>query len=151
MTFPVQVPVSEPPPVDVWVNVAVTETFEFIVTVHVTAVPEQAPDQPANVEPELGVAVTVTAVPAGKLRVLGPQEGVDDGDACAQITPLPVPDAAVVRVYCCATSASKFATTSLSPSIFNVHAPDPEQSPPHLTGEELESGVPVNVTSVSSG
>jgi hypothetical protein len=45
-------------------KVAVTDWFEFIVTVQLP-VPEQAPDHPANVEPEFGVAVSVTTVPAG--------------------------------------------------------------------------------------
>jgi hypothetical protein len=42
-------------------------------TVHVP-VPVHAPDQPANVEPALGLAVRVTEVPAAKLAVhVGPQ------------------------------------------------------------------------------
>ena len=47
---------------EVRVNAAVTAWFEFIDTVQL-AVPEQAPDHPANVEPALGVAVNVTTVP----------------------------------------------------------------------------------------
>jgi hypothetical protein len=43
------------------VNVAVTALSEFIVTLHVG--PEQAPDQPAKVDPAAGVAVRVTDVP----------------------------------------------------------------------------------------
>jgi hypothetical protein len=34
-----------------------------MVTVHVLLVPEQAPDQPLNREPEAAVAVSVTDVP----------------------------------------------------------------------------------------
>jgi hypothetical protein len=60
---PAHVPVSEPPPLLDVLNVAVTDMFEFMVTVQVP-VPEQAPDQPANVEPVFGVAVNVTTVPA---------------------------------------------------------------------------------------
>jgi hypothetical protein len=46
-------------------NVAVTDWLELIVTEQVDAVPEQAPPQPANTDPEfgVGVAVSVTAVP----------------------------------------------------------------------------------------
>jgi hypothetical protein len=54
-------------------NVAVTEVLAATVMLH-AAVPLQAPDQPANVELEFGVAVIVIAVPAGKLALhVGPQ------------------------------------------------------------------------------
>ena len=43
-------------------NVAVTKVLLVRFTVHV-GVAVHAPDQPANVEPELGVAVSVTDVP----------------------------------------------------------------------------------------
>jgi hypothetical protein len=46
-------------------NVAVTEVLAVRVTAHVL-VPLQAPDQPTNVEPVLGVAVSVTNVPLAK-------------------------------------------------------------------------------------
>lgn len=47
-------------------NAAVTEALAFRATAHVP-VPLHAPDQPANVEPVLGVAVSVTDVPPAKL------------------------------------------------------------------------------------
>jgi hypothetical protein len=50
------------------VNVAVTEVLDVRVTAHVP-MPVQAPDQPANVAPELGVAVSVTGVPLAKLAL----------------------------------------------------------------------------------
>ena len=43
-------------------NVAVTFCTAFMVTVHIP-VPEQAPPQPAKVEPEVGAAVSVTLLP----------------------------------------------------------------------------------------
>ena len=43
-------------------NVAVTDVAAFKLTLHL-AVPLHAPDHFANVEPDLGVAVSVTAVP----------------------------------------------------------------------------------------
>jgi hypothetical protein len=49
-------------------NVAVTEALADAIRLHVP-VPLQAPDQPANVEPAFGVAVSVTAVPAAKLAL----------------------------------------------------------------------------------
>jgi hypothetical protein len=75
-------------------NVAVTAWLELIVTVQL-AVPEQAPDHPANAEPVLGVAVSMTTVPAAKLRQPDPHE-VPGGDALT--VPLPVPDVPVVKV-----------------------------------------------------
>ncbi len=49
-------------------NVAVTVTGEFPVTVQ-TAVPEHAPLQPSNLEPEAAVAVRVTSVPGAYVAV----------------------------------------------------------------------------------
>jgi hypothetical protein len=69
-------------------NVAVVLRLEFMVTVHVVDVPEHAPDQPANVEVEPGVAVRVTDVPALKVEPVGLPVTV----------PLPVPLFAAVNV-----------------------------------------------------
>ena len=44
-------------------NVAVTDLFALMVTVH-EPVPEHAPDHPENVEPRDAFAVNVTTVPA---------------------------------------------------------------------------------------
>jgi hypothetical protein len=46
-------------------KVAVTDLLEVIVKLQ-EPVPEQSPDQPAKTEPEAGVAVRVTEVPATK-------------------------------------------------------------------------------------
>jgi len=45
------------------VKVAVTLVAELTVTLQVAPVPEQAPPQPENVDPELGEAVRATTVP----------------------------------------------------------------------------------------
>jgi hypothetical protein len=45
------------------VNVAVTDFAAVIGTLHLAAVPVQAPDQPVKVESLAGVAVSVTRVP----------------------------------------------------------------------------------------
>jgi hypothetical protein len=45
-------------------NLAVTDFAAVIGTLHLAAVPVQAPDQPAKVEFFAGVAVSVTRVPA---------------------------------------------------------------------------------------
>jgi hypothetical protein len=49
-------------------NVAVTEVLAAMVTVQLP-VPLHAPDHPAKVEPELGVAVRATDVPLAKLAL----------------------------------------------------------------------------------
>ena len=62
-------------------NVAVTDTFEFIVTVQ-SPVPPHVPavaalvgftDHPVNMDPVLADAVNVTTLSAPKLRQLAPQ------------------------------------------------------------------------------
>lgn len=50
---------------------AVSERFEFIVTVRVFAVLVTLPDQPIQGDPASGVAVSVTTVPAAKLVPIG--------------------------------------------------------------------------------
>jgi hypothetical protein len=86
--------------VGVVLKVAVTACAAFIVTLQVP-VPEQAPLQPANIEPVPGAAVNVTMVPLAKLAE----------QAVGQLTPagllvtmpLPVPASVTVKL--------KFATT----------------------------------------
>lgn len=70
-------------------NVAVTLTFFVMVPRHVRAVPEHPPDHPAKVEPVLGVAVKVTAVPYG----------YDHPDGLAETVPEPVPFFVTLKVY----------------------------------------------------
>ena len=64
-------------------NVAVTERFALMVRVQLP-VPEQAPDQPANLERAEATAVSVTAVPCLK--------------ACAQVEPQLIPPGLEVTV-----------------------------------------------------
>lgn len=66
---------------------APTVTLLFIVTSQVEAEPEHAPDHPAKVEVELGVAVRVTVVPMLKAVPLGLFATIPD----------PVPDSVIVR------------------------------------------------------
>jgi hypothetical protein len=67
---------------------ALTLVLELMVIVHVRDVPEHAPDQPENTEPQLAVADRVTTVPAGKL----------DPDGRFVTVPLPEPVFVTVRV-----------------------------------------------------
>jgi hypothetical protein len=69
-------------------KVAVTEAAAVRVTAHVP-VPLQAPDQPANVEPEAAVAVSVTAVPLAKLALQVVGQLMPEG--LLVTVPVPVP------------------------------------------------------------
>jgi hypothetical protein len=62
--------------------------------VHVPVPVHPPPDQPANVEPELGVAVSVTAVPLAKLALQVEPQVMPAG--LLLIDPVPVPAVATV-------------------------------------------------------
>jgi hypothetical protein len=75
-------------------NVAVTVLSASIVTWHAAA-PEQSPDQPVNVEPEAGLAVSVTWVPGWNCaEQVEPQFTPDGLDVTV---PLPVPAFVTVK------------------------------------------------------
>jgi len=59
------------PPTGTKLKTAVTVMLVFMVRVQ-APVPEHAPYQPTNVDPGLGVAVTVTTLPDAKLKQLAP-------------------------------------------------------------------------------
>ena len=76
-------------------NVAVTLLFAVIETGQ-EPVPEQAPDQPANIEPETGLAVRVTEVPWANEAEQVPPQLIPEG---LEVTvPEPVPDLETERV-----------------------------------------------------
>ena len=125
---------------DAALNVAVTDRLEFIVSLQLP-VPEHAPDHPAKVDPEFGVAVSETTVPPG---YAGP-------GGLALTVPLPVPAYATVRVN----AALKVAVMISSAVTVNEHAvPVPEQTPealPQPANMDCEFGVAVSVTAVPAG
>src|SRR4051794_34074350 len=70
-------------------KVAVTFLAASMVTAQVVATPVHAPDQPANTEPELGVAVSVTMAPEVKLALQTEPQAIPEG---LDVTgPLPAP------------------------------------------------------------
>ena len=119
----------------------------FMVKVQ-TPVPEHVPDQPANVELELGVAVSVATVPAAKLRQPEPHD-VPEGEELT--VPLPVPDMVVVRVNCCADAKLKVAVKVWLEFIATEQAPVPEQAPLHPVKVEPVFALAVNCTTVPAG
>lgn len=152
----VTVPVGEFPPttlvgftesedsatLEVELKVALTDCAEFIVTLQ-APVPLQAPPQPANVEPESGVAAKLTTVPLAKLAEhVVPQE-IPEGVLVT--VPVPLPVFATVRVKG-PTFALKFALTDFAASMVTLHAPVPVQAPLHPANVEPESGVAVRFT-----
>ncbi|MBL8523405.1 MAG: hypothetical protein JNN20_06940 [Betaproteobacteria bacterium] len=70
-------------------NVAVQVELDDIVSDKLAAVPAQAPDQPANVEPDVATAVNATDVSLGKLAVQLLPQLMPTGDEV--IVPAPVP------------------------------------------------------------
>jgi hypothetical protein len=91
-------------------KVAVMAVFEFRVTVHGPA-PAQSEDplQKANMEPAVGVGVSVTAVPeSNKAEQVAPQ--LIPAGALVMV-PAPVPAFVSESVNCCVGGGPKFATT----------------------------------------
>src|SRR5206468_391146 len=122
------------------VKVAVTFLGALIGTVQVATVPEHAPDQPVNTELGPGVAVRVTAVPAGYFPASGPGAGTAAME--------PSPTIVSASAYC----AVKVAVTLLAASIVTLQvATVPEHAPDQLVNAELDPGVAVRVTSVPAG
>jgi hypothetical protein len=76
------------------VNVAETDRFAFMTTVHVPVPEQPAPDQPVNVEPLDAVAVSTTRVLSAKGALQTPPQLIPVGD---EVT-LPKPDPGFVTV-----------------------------------------------------
>jgi len=154
----VSVPVDEFPPITLVgltvieesaaggmeLNVALTDFAASMVTLQ-APVPLQAPLQPANVEPESGVAAKLTTVPLAKLAEhVVPQE-IPEGVLVT--APVPAPLLVTVRVKGPG-FAVKFALTDFAASIVTLQAPVPVHAPLQPANVEPESGVAVRFTTV---
>lgn len=129
-------------------KVAITKRWALIVTVQVP-LPEHAPPQPAKVEVEAGVAVSVTGVPSTKTCAqVGPQL-IPAG--AERIEPEPVPTFETVSVLYAGGGggfASKRAVTERLASVVSVQAPVPEQAPDQPANLDPAAGVAVSLTTV---
>jgi hypothetical protein len=124
------------------VKFALTDFAASMVTLH-TAVPVQAPLQPAKVEPESGAAVRLTTVPLVKLAEHVVPQAIPAGELVT--VPVPVPPLATVRVKDPGL-AVKFALTDFAASMVTLHAPVPLHAPLQPANVEPESGVAVKFT-----
>jgi hypothetical protein len=128
-------------------NVAVADVAEVTSTVHVD-VPLQAPDHPANAEPDLGAAVSFTDVP---VRILVEQvvpQLIPEGLLVTVPAPVPVlcttsRTGGFVKLNCTMTVALAF-RVKVQPAV----PPQASYYPPNV---ELESGVSVSFTTVPLG
>jgi hypothetical protein len=132
------------------VNVAVTLRAALIVTTQFP-VPEHAPLQPAKLLPALGVAASVTTVPAVKLLEQVPGQLIPAGPDAT--VPLPVPAVLTesVKLGGGVTTGSNVAVTLRAALMVTVHAPVPEQAPLHPANVLPFVGVAVSVTTVPFG
>jgi hypothetical protein len=115
------------------------------VTAHVP-VPLQAPDHPANVEPVLEVAVSVTAVPLAKLAVHVVGQLMPEG--VLMTVPVPVPASCTVSWTVGVVEALNVAVTEVLAVRFALQVPVPLHAPDHPANVEPEFGVAVSVTVV---
>ena len=151
--IPAGVLVTVPPPLPPFVTVsakvgtskvAVTAVAPEIVTVQAPAPEHPPPLQPLKIDPESGVAVSVTAVPLVKFVVQFVPHAMPAGVLVT--VPLPVPALVTVRAN---VGTSKVAVTAVAPEIVTVQAAVPEQPPPLQPPKvDPESGMAVNVTAV---
>src|SRR5262245_22716620 len=147
VTVPLPVPFLPTLSVNCWtLKLAVTEAAAFIVTLH-APVPEQAPLQPVNVEPPVGVAVRLTTVP---LLYGSEQSAPQLMPAGLEVTvPLPAPVLLTVSGNVCGAWRLKFAVTVVAAFIVTLQPPVPEQPPPlQPVNVDPPAGVAVRLTTV---
>jgi hypothetical protein len=88
-------------------NVAVTDFAAFTEIVHVEELPLQAPDHPANLEPDLGVSISLTDVPLLSFALHAVPQLMAEG--LLVIVPAPAPDIFTVSGYDVVASGVTFA------------------------------------------
>lgn len=133
-------------------NVAVTSRAWSIETVHVPVPKQPSLSQPANVDPDAGVAASVTKVPSMKLAEQTDPQLMPAG--LLVTVPLPPPDLTMVRVRIVGVDDVfvNFASTLRAWSIVTVQVPVPEQpAPVQPVNAEPLSAVAVSVTFVPLG
>ena len=130
------------------VNVAVTDAAAFRDTVQEADVPPQAPDHPTNLAPDVGVSVSLTDVPLGKLALqVNPQLMPV---RLLLIVPAPVP-------ALCTVSGTRglvelnVAVADVLAVKLTVHVDVPLQTPDHPANAEPDAGVAVSVKDVPLG
>src|SRR5436309_2706383 len=125
-------------------KVAVTVVAAETVITHDPVPVHPPPLQPLKVEPAAGVAVTVTAVPLGKLAEHVAPQVIPAGELVT--VPLPVPALLTVSAT---VGRAKVAVTVVAALRVTVQAPVPEHPPPlQPVKVEPAAGVAVNVTAV---
>lgn len=122
-------------------KVAVVEAGAVSVRTQVVAVPVHEPLQPLKVLPVLGLSVSVTCVPDGKLAVHVP---------VVQLIPpgelVMVPAALPARVTDKVIPAPKFAVTEVAAVTVTTQVLVPEQAPPQPVKSAPVPAVAVSVT-----
>lgn len=123
-------------------KVAVTDSAAFIVSWHVP-VPPQAPLQPANVEPDPGVGVSVTTVPLLKFAVHVLGQEIPLGELVT--VPVPVP---AVETVSGKVEILNVAVTDSADVIVTTQLPVPLQAPLQPANTDPLVGTSVSVTTV---
>ena len=123
-------------------NVAVTETLAVKVSVQVP-VPVQAPDHPAKVEPEAGVAVRVTLDPVANEALHAVPQLMPVG--LLVTVPLPVPARVTLSTGALAFTL-KVAMTEVFAVKVTTHEAVPVHAPDHPANVEPEPATAVRVT-----
>src|SRR5438046_1785759 len=123
---------------------AVTDVAAETVTVHAPVPVHPPPLQPLKIEPAAGAAVSVTAVPLGKLAAQVAPQVMPVGAAVRVALPVPLLETGVVKVC-----GVKVAVTVVAAETVTVQAPVPVQPAPlQPVKVELAVGVAVSVTAV---
>jgi hypothetical protein len=122
---------------------AVIDAAALIVTVQVPVPEHPPPDQPVNVAPAAGVAVSVTAVPLPKAAEHVVPQLMPAGVLVT--VPDPTPAGLTVSAKDC---RAKVAVTELAAFIVTVHVPVPVHAPLQPVKVAPAAGVAVSVTAV---